>query len=162
MSEFIFLLPALWRARKHDWAHWKYFQSQRLSGALRTQSNKLFTSVCNCYEPFLGNLPKPWRMRVLQPRDGRKLFYKDQMSKCFSLSNVFHAKPRCRFAFLFSSTMPHLSIQYFFPSIFPLDNVFFDPPNVFCFPSIFSSARGPQWRVLAPLQLRQACWPRVR
>ena len=90
-------------------------------------------------------------MRVLQPRDGRKLFYQDQMSKCFSLSNVFHAKPRCRFAFLFSSPCPICRYNIFFlqyflqPMCFLIHqmcffllhpflqyDMFFDPPHLIC------------------------------
>ena len=38
----------------------------------------------------------------------------------------------------------------------------FDSPCPICFYPIFLPARGQQWRVLAPLQLWQTCWPRVR
>ena len=95
------------RAWKHNWAHWAYFQPERLSGEKKIARWILKPFEHNLLWIFLGDLPKPWRMRVLQPRNGCKLFHIVQLSiwsarsSCPDTSHVY----RCCSAFiLFSST----------------------------------------------------------
>ena len=102
--KYIFL--ALRRAWKHNWAHWAYFQPERLSGEKKIARWILKPFEHNLLWIFLGDLPKPWRMRVLQPRNGCKLFHIVQLS-------IWSARSNCP-----NSIWPAM------PMLFVIDHVF--------------------------------------